>query len=149
MRPKRVWTAILLGGLIAGTIDVGAAALITGRSPFFILHVIAGGLIGKTAITSGGAGTSVLGLVLQWAMAILIAAIYVFGKHLVPTLTRNWIVSGLGYGAIVFFVMNYAVVPLSAYHRVPHFTPLSFAENMAAMLLFGVIVAYCAKRARA
>src|SRR4051794_12406496 len=110
------WIAILLGGLIAGTIDIGAAALITGRSPVFILHVIAGGLIGKTAIVSGGAGTSVLGVVLQWAMAILIAAVYVFGKRLAPMLTRNWIVTGLGYGVIVFFVMNNVVVPLSAYH---------------------------------
>jgi hypothetical protein len=29
---------------------------------------------------------------------------------------------------------------------VSHFTPLSFAENMGAMLLFGLIVSYCARR---
>ena len=149
MRLNGIWTAILLGGLIAGTIDIGAAALITGRSPMFILHVIAGGLIGKTAITSGGAATAVLGLVLQWAMSIVIAAVYVLGKGFLPLLTRSWIVSGLAYGALVFFVMNYVVVPLSAYHRIPQFSWPWFAENMAAMLVFGVIVAYCAKRARA
>jgi hypothetical protein len=51
------------------------------------------------------------------------------------------------YGVIVFFVMNYVVVPLSAYRRVPHFTVAGFAENMAAMLLFGLIVSWCARRA--
>jgi hypothetical protein len=146
MRARSTWLAILLGGFIAGTIDVGAAALISGRGVVFILHVIAGGLIGKDAAFSGGARTAVLGLLLQWAMAILIAAIFVFGKRLLPSLYRNWIVSGLGYGVIVFFVMNYVVVPLSAYHRLPKFTAAGFAENMAAMLLFGLIISFFARR---
>jgi hypothetical protein len=147
-RVHSAWQAVLLGGFIAGTIDVGAASLIIGRDPVFILHVIAGGLIGKAAAFSGSVGTAALGLSLQWAMAILIAAIFVFGRRFVPILYRNSIVSGLGYGVIVFFVMNYVVVPLSAYHRMPHFTVASFAENMAAMLLFGLIISYCAKRVR-
>ncbi|MFL6689260.1 MAG: hypothetical protein ACJ8IR_03595 [Alphaproteobacteria bacterium] len=123
------WLALLLGGVIAGTIAIGAASLISAHDPVFILHVIAGGLIGKAAAFSDGAGTAALGLMLQWAMSILIAALFIFGGRFVPMLYRNWIVSGLGYGIIVFFVMNYAVVPLSAYHRLPHFTSLSFGET--------------------
>jgi len=145
VRAHSAWRAILLGGLIAGTIDIGAASLIVGRDPIFILHVIAGGLLGKTAAFAGGTVTAVVGLVLQWAMAILIAAIFVFGKRLVPMARGNWIASGVAYGIIIFFVMNYVVVPLSAYHRMPHFTALSFGENLAAMLLFGLIVSYCAR----
>jgi uncharacterized membrane protein YagU involved in acid resistance len=144
-RAHSVWTAILLAGLIAGTIDVGAASLISGHDPVFIIHVIAAGLIGKAAAFSGGAGTAMLGLFLQWAMSVVIAAIFVFGTSFFPAIARMWIVAGLGYGVIVFFVMNYVVVPLSAFHRVPRFTPASFAENMAAMLLFGLIIAGCAR----
>jgi uncharacterized membrane protein YagU involved in acid resistance len=144
---RSVWLAIFLGGLVAGTVDIGAASLISGRDPLFILHVIAGGLIGKDAAFSGGARTAVLGLLLQWAMSILIAAIYVFGTRMRPAIWRMWIPSGVAYGVIVFFVMNYVVVPLSAYRRVPHFTVAGFAENMAAMLLFGLIVSWCARRA--
>lgn len=149
MRSNGIWAAILLGGLIAGTVDIGAAALITWRSPVFILHVIAGGLMGRTAIESGGPVTAVLGLLLQWFMSLLIAAIYTFGVRGRRAMAEMWIASGVMYGIGVFFVMNYVVVPLSAYRRVPHFTALSFTENMAAMLLFGLIVAYCAKRTAA
>jgi hypothetical protein len=58
-------TAVLLGGFVAGTIDIGAAALINVASPILILHFIAGGLLGKAAL-AGGASAALLGLVLQW-----------------------------------------------------------------------------------
>jgi len=45
--------------------------------------------------------------------------------------------------------MNYVVVPLSAWARWPHFTPHTFAANMAAMLLFGLIVAFFARTSSA
>jgi uncharacterized membrane protein YagU involved in acid resistance len=146
LRARSIWPAILLGGLTAGTIDIGAAALISGRGVVFILHVIAGGLIGKTAAFSGGSSTAIMGLLLQWAMAILIAAIYVLGTRTRPAISQMWVPSGIVYGIIVFFVMNYVVVPLSAYHRLPTLTAAGFAENMTAMLLFGLIIAFFARR---
>jgi DMSO reductase anchor subunit len=36
---------------------------------------------------------------------------------------------------------NYLVVPLSAWHVVPHFTRSRLLENIVAMVLFGLIVA--------
>jgi len=45
-----------------------------------------------------------------------------------------------------FVVMNYVVMPLSAIGHRPHFTLLLFAENLAAMLLFGLIVAAFVRR---
>lgn len=142
---REVLGAILLGGVIAATIDIGAASLITGRSPTSIMQAIAGGLLGK-ATFNGGIGTMILGTVLQELMGILIATIYVVLSKTVSGLLRRWILSGLAYGVIIFFVMNYVVVPLSAWKSAPHFTPLKFAANMAAMLLFGLIVAFFARR---
>ena|SRR5215472_7948578 len=133
---------ILLGGLTAGTIDIGAASLISWLSPIFILHVVAAGLLGRSASFAGGLPTAALGMVLQWAMSLIIAAIYAAGGLLLPILRRLWLVGGLSYGVAIFFVMNYVVVPLSALQRFPRFMVLSFVENMLAMLLFGVIVAY-------
>jgi hypothetical protein len=137
--------AILLGGFIAGTIDIGAAALINVASPILILHFIAGGLLGKAAL-AGGASAAILGLVLQWVMSLIIAMVYVAATRWLPILRRLWIVGGLAYGAVIFFVMNYIVVPLSAWATWPHFTVAKFVENVVAMLLFGLIVAFFAQR---
>lgn len=137
--------AMLLGGLIAGTVDIGAAALINDVSPVRILYFIAGGVLGRLAL-EGGALAATLGLALQWVMSLLIAAVYVIVSRRFPALRRVWIAGGLAYGPIIFLVMNYAVVPLSAWGRWPHFTAAKAIANLLAMLLFGVIVAYFAKR---
>jgi hypothetical protein len=138
-------TAILLGGFVAGTLDIGAAALISSASPLRILRFVAGGILGKAAL-AGGAWVAIAGLLLQWAMSLIIATIYVIASQRYPILRRRWIAGGVVYGAVVFFVMNYAVVPLSAWAKWPRFTVATFAENMVAMLLFGLIVACVARR---
>jgi hypothetical protein len=133
--------AVFLGGVIAATVDIGAASLISGRSPGFIMQAIAGGLLGK-ATFDGGVATVILGAALQEIMGVLIAAIYVALSRTMSGFLRHWIASGLAYGVIIFFVMNYVVVPLSAWKLAPHFTSAKFAANMAAMLVFGLIVAF-------
>jgi hypothetical protein len=141
----RPLAAILLGGTIAATIDIGAACLINDRSVPFILHTIAGGILGSRTY-AGGNATALLGLALQELMGVLIAAIYVGAARLLPLLARRWMTAGLLYGVVIFFVMNYLVVPLSAWKHHAHFSASKFMLNMAAMLLFGVIVAYFARR---
>jgi predicted neutral ceramidase superfamily lipid hydrolase len=138
-------SAIFFGGVIAASIDIAAACLISGRGPAFIMQAIAGGLLGRASF-QGGMATVILGAALQEVMGILIAAIYVVSSKTVPGLLRHWIPSGIAYGVIIFFVMNYVVVPLSALRSAPHFTPGKFAANLAAMLLFGLIVASFARR---
>jgi hypothetical protein len=142
---REVLSAIVFGGLIAGAIDIGAASLISDRNPGFIMQVIAGGLLGRASFGSGAA-TVILGALLQELMGVLIAAIYAVSLKSAPGLLRRWIPSGLSFGVIIFFVMNYVVVPLSALKSKPHFTSAKFAANMAAMLLFGLIVAFFARR---
>jgi hypothetical protein len=115
--------AILLGCFIADTIDIGAAALIYLVSPIIVLHSVASGLIGRPAAAGGGLETAALGMVLQWGMSLIIAGVYVIASNVVPLLKRLWLVCGLAYGVGVFFMMNYVVVPLSALHKVPQFTP--------------------------
>ncbi len=144
-RGRAALRAVLAGGFIAGTLDIFAASLISRFNPMVILRFIAGGLLGPAAL-QGGTVASVLGLVLQWAMSLLIAAIFVFAALRLRWLTAQPVLSGLAYGVVVYFVMNYLVMPLSAWHRVPAFKPVSFLENLAAMLVFGLIVAYCARR---
>ena len=146
MQPSRsVSRAIILAGLIAGTIDIGAASLINWLSPVIILHSIASGVLGKASFT-GGAATAVVGLVLQWAMGMLIAGIYIMAARAIPMLARLWIAGGLAYGVVIYFVMNFVVVPLSNAPFRHHAIQLTKAsEDMLAMLLFGLIVSWFAR----
>ena len=143
-RAGRPVLAILVGGLVAGTLDIGAASLINMIDPRVILRFIAGGLLGKAAL-QGGLAVAWLGLLLQWSMSLLIAAVFVFAALRLRWLTARPILAGLAYGAVVFVVMNYVVVYFSAWHRINHFTPASFVENLLAMLVFGLIVSVCAR----
>lgn len=145
---------ILYGGLVAGTIDIFAASLINLLNPVIIFHAIASGILGRQAFR-GGIGTAVIGLLLQWGMALVIAAIYVAARSVIPFLKRHWAVGGISYGFVIFFVMNYLVVPLSnaapphyftPQHLLHRFTVPHFFENLAAMVLFGLIVAFFARR---
>jgi hypothetical protein len=135
---------ILLGGIIAGTLDIAAASLINGAQPTRILQAIASGLLGKPAF-DGGSVTVELGLVLQWAMSIIIASIFVVAAQWRPVLKRHWVKAGLAYGIIIFLVMNYVVLPLSAIGHPPRFRIVHFMEDIIAMLLFGMIVASFAR----
>jgi hypothetical protein len=141
-------TAIILAGIIAGTIDIGAASLISGKDPVYISQVIAGGLLGKASL-GGGMQTAALGVAVQWAMSMIIAAIFISASRVLPVLREQWLLTGILYGVPVYFVMEYVVLPLSAWHRSPPFVlDLKLAENMLAMMVFGVIIAFFASRAR-
>lgn len=135
---------VLLGGIIAGTLDIGAASLINSAKPTRILQTIASGLLGKSAF-DGNWSTVKLGLVLQWAMSIIIALIFVVVAQWRPVLRRHWVKAGLVYGVVIFFGMNYVVLPLSAIGHPPRFRVVHFVEDVVAMLLFGIIVAFFAR----
>jgi hypothetical protein len=141
-----VWVVVLLGGLVAGTLDIFAASLINHLNLIAILHSIASGLLGRSSFY-GGLTSAAIGLALQWAMALTIAAIYVVASRSIPVLARHWVWGGLAYGVGIYLVMNFVIVPLSAapFGNHPPALPKA-AEDMAAMLLFGLIVAFFARR---
>ena len=134
---------------MAGTLDIGAAALINRVSPVLIAHYIATGVMGRAALTAG-APAAYLGLVLQWAMSVVIAAIYWFVTAGMPRLRERWWLGGLLAGVVIFLVMNFLVMPFSAApvtlrEVIARLRPAKAAENLAAMFVFGLIVAYCAR----
>ena len=141
-------SAILLGGLVAGTIDIGAASLINWISPIIILQAIASGVLGRQSFADGPRA-AVLGLLLQWGMGLLIAAIYVAAAWRLEWMTRMWVKAGFAYGVIIYAVMNYIVVPISAARPGWNFAiklrlPQN-AEDMVAMIVFGLIIAFATR----
>lgn len=141
--------AILLGGLVAGTIDIEAAALINHVSPVLIAHYIASGALGMSAL-SAGPSAAYLGVLLQWAMSVIIAAIYWFVTARMPRLRARWWLGGLLAGVVIYLVMNFIVMPFSAapvtlHEVIARFRPAKGAEDLLAMFVFGLIVAFCAR----
>lgn len=116
-------TAILIGGLLAGTLDILYAFAVYGplapslglpssSSPIAILQSVYGGWIGREASALGGINTALLGACTHFGIAIVMAGVYaaLFAR---PG-ARNPALWGFIYGVILFVVMNYVVVPLSA-----------------------------------
>jgi hypothetical protein len=105
--------AIAVGSIVAGTIDLLQACILFGWK---VPLVIAGGLLGRQAITGGGLGTYILGVLLHFFIATSAAAIYYSASRRLTLLTENWFVCGLFFGMAVELVMRLVVLPLSALH---------------------------------
>ena len=108
---------ILAGGLIAGTVDIVYACAFwnwrLGVAPQRILQSVAAGLLGPDSF-SGGWTTAGLGLVLHYCIAMVVTVIYYLAARRWPLLRRRALACGGLYGLLVYGVMNYVVVPLSA-----------------------------------
>ena len=138
MATAAIFKTSINAGLIAGTIDIGAACAINHVGPVPILRFIASGLLG--APLPHEAWVYCFGMALQWLMSIIIAAVFVYASTKIPALLRKWVAAGIAYGVVVYFVMTFVVVPLSR-AKGGHITVMSFIENLLAMILFGLIVA--------
>ena len=144
---RRLAVAALVGGLIAGSVDIVVAVIIYSANPVKILQGIASGLLGPASF-QGGAQTVVLGLVPQWFMSVIIAAIYVFSTLKIPALLQKPTRFGALYGVGIFLVMKFVVLPLSAVQPRPKlaFTDADFRLSgllgFFAMIGFGLILAW-------
>jgi hypothetical protein len=123
--------AILTGGALVGVLD-GCDAVIVwglrGAPPTRIFQAIAAGLLGRSAF-GGGLATALLGVLLHFFIATAIAATYVLASRRLVGLTGRAVAWGLLYGVLVYFFMNFVVVPLSAAPE-PRLTPALFVNGI-------------------
>jgi hypothetical protein len=116
----KAYQPILLGGLIAGTLDMTAACisawLRAGVTPARVMRFIASGLLGPSAL-SGGAKVAALGLVLHYVIATGATAVFYFASRKLKFLIEHPVVWGILYGIPVYVFMNFIVLPLSAVPR--------------------------------
>lgn len=105
---------ILLGGLLAGALDIAAAFAMSWPQvrPMRVLQSIASGLLGRPAY-QGGAATAALGLALHFTIALSAAALYYAASRRWGALRTRWVACGVAYGVVVYLVMNLVVLPLS------------------------------------
>lgn len=112
VRTQKILLPILVGGAVAGSLDLTAAFLTFGwGTP----RAIAAGLLGRQAL-QGGAATWILGVVLHYFIAFSAAAIYCIVSRRLAFLKEHFLVCGMFYGIAVFLVMNLIVLPLCGLH---------------------------------
>jgi uncharacterized membrane protein YagU involved in acid resistance len=113
----RKMLAILLGGAAAGALDhmSALASLVpNGATATHIQQYVASGVVGPAAAFSGGWVTSALGVGVHFSLTTLMAGIFVIMAGRFPVLLRQPWLSGPAYGVLIYFVMTYVAVPLSA-----------------------------------
>lgn len=135
--------AIVVGGSIAGTIDLLQACILFGWD---IPLVIAAGLLGRQAF-QGGAGTYVLGVLLHFFIAFSVTAIYYAASRRLRFLIEHPLVCGLFFGGAVQEVMSLVVLPLSALHsRGPYSLHDLILGLTVHMVVIGLPVSYSVRR---
>jgi hypothetical protein len=143
--------AALLGGVTVGALDATFAVVLYHAAPGAVFRSIASGLLGKDAYREGLVAPA-LGLFLHFGIATTWAALYAAASVRLPALVRRAVPCGLAYGVVVYFFMNYVVLPLSAvsFSRPFHLGLLGNGVWLAGlaghMLLIGLPIALFARR---
>lgn len=136
--------------LIAGTLDISDALIfygLRGVPPAGLLRFIAGCLVGVSAL-HGGLGMAALGLAIHYTITLFWSALFLLAATRIGFLTWHAIASGLVYGALIYVLMNFVVLPLT---RLPprshHLAPAVLINGILALLLFmGLPIALIARR---
>lgn len=108
---------VVWGGVMVGVLDIAYVIIfygLKGVPAVRILQGVAAGLIGRDAAMSGGWSTAALGLAIHFAIALVVAAVFVALSRAVRWLIVYPLISGPIYGILVWLAMNLAVLPLSA-----------------------------------
>ena len=148
---SRALRAILLGGLIAGILDISYACMFSyirrGTSPVVILQSVASGALGRSAF-EGGAKTAALGLFFHFLIATTAAAVYYLASRRLRFLVNHPCIFGPLYGIGVYLFMNLVVLPLSAIG--PRATPLPLSALIGGLLIhmfgIGLVIALVVRR---
>src|SRR6266478_8318225 len=94
----RALRAILLGGLIAGTLDISYACIFSyirrGTRPSVVLQSVASGALGRSAY-EGGAKTAALGLAFHFLIALIAATVYYLASRVLRFMVTRPIICGI------------------------------------------------------
>lgn len=130
---------ILLGGLVAGTLDLTAACVVSwlraGVAPMRVMQSVASGLLGAAAYT-GGVTSAALGVASHFLIATTWTAIFYLASRRVHYLTESAVLAGLVYGVVVYAFMNFVVIPLSA-------VPRRAAPTLSGRVIGLLVIMFC------
>ena len=141
---------VILAGVVGATCDITYAILYygwRGISAERILQTVASGLLGKASY-DGGWPTAALGLACHYAIVIVAAALFHAVARRWDWLRREPVTAGLAYGVAIYALMNFVVLPLSAYPFPLRFPLLTTATGLLVhMVGVGLPIALITRRA--
>lgn len=109
-RSKNIYLAILGTWLLAGTLDLTAAVVVSGAPLERILRFIASGAFGRDAAFSGGFGMVVWGFLFHYFIAFSWTVLFFLLYPKLSILRKNKYIVGLVYGVFVWTIMNLVVI---------------------------------------
>ena len=138
---------IAVGTAVAGTLDILAAAIVTliyGRTVEGMLRYVASGPFPPARLW--GAGGALLGLLVHFALMVIMVMVYVLIARRSELLRRRPVWGGIAYGIVTYVAMNLAVVPLRFGAGFPP-SLLGFATQFSFhVLLVGIPIALITAR---
>jgi hypothetical protein len=141
---RRALGAVLIAWLLAGTLDISAAAiyypLASGVKVTTLLQGIASGVLGDKAF-AGGLETAMLGLALHYLIALIWTLVFLLVFRSVKGRFTNLFLIGMAYGIVVWFVMNMIVLPLSNVRQGPFNLPQAIVGAVILMFCIGLPIA--------
>jgi hypothetical protein len=105
-------TTGLLVGLLDGVVACLQVYISRGRMPDAVFKFIASGVFGSSAF-NGGMLMIVSGIIFHLVIAVLWSTLYFVITFFIRGLVKLWWISGVTYGAYVWVMMNFVVVPVS------------------------------------
>lgn len=113
---KPGYKAIIVSGLIVGTLDILAAIVdyyvSTGKGPAGIFKYIASAVRGNDAF-AGGTNIIIAGLIFHYVIAFSFTIFFFFLYQKSKWMASNRLIAGILYGIFIWTIMNRVVVPLS------------------------------------
>ena len=149
MTAPRPYFGILMGGLVAGILDIVYAFVLAGlrgSTPLRVLQSVASGALGSEAF-KGGAATGALGRALHLGIAVVAAAAYFVGATRSARVRRHYLLCGALFGVGVYLCMNFVVLPLSAVpFKITYTVPVIVQGFVSHAILVGLPIAWCLHR---
>ncbi|HEX3421903.1 MAG TPA: hypothetical protein VHS33_00665 [Sphingomicrobium sp.] len=138
---------IAIATAICGTLDILFAMILTlaaGREIPNMLRIVASGPFPQASAM--GTGGAILGLIVHYILMGLMATGIVLLVRWRPRLAETPLRTGLAYGILTYFIMNWLVVPLRFHTPLPPKAISLATQLFAHLVLVGIPMAYIAAR---
>ena len=145
MRKTGIGARILLATAIAGTLDIGLAAIQTAMAGKPVGNMLRGLASGPfPGAESWGRGGALAGLGVHYAIMAVMAAVFLIARDRIPLVRQHVIPAALIYGVILWLVMYGLVLPLRFGMPFPSPKPKAiafqlFAHVVLVGLTFGLV----------